>query len=104
VKIDAHHHFWQLSRAADYPWLSPSLASLNRDYGPDDLRPLLARQGIEGTILVQSSPTLAETRTLLLTAEAQGFVKGVVSWCEFTDPAAPLAIAELAKSPWLRGL
>ena len=34
--IDAHQHFWQLSRG-DYGWLTPEAGALYRDYLPDDL-------------------------------------------------------------------
>ena len=40
MRIDAHHHLWRL---ADRPgrWPPPDLAALHRDFGPDDLAPLL---------------------------------------------------------------
>lgn len=102
--IDSHQHFWQVAREADYPWMSAQQQILYRDYGPQDLAPILARNGIEGTILVQASPTDSETDALLALAERTDCVKGVVAWCEFTDPAAPARIAELARSPWVCGL
>lgn len=104
MKLDAHQHFWHVAQAADYPWMSPDEPVLYRDYQPDALKPILARHDIEGTILVQASPTLAETEVLLRLAETTPFVKGVVGWCEFDAVAAPAAIATLARSPWLVGL
>lgn len=103
MQIDSHQHFWQVSRG-DYHWMSPDVAALYRDYGPDDLAPLLARHGIERTILVQAAQTVAETRFLLAIADATPFVAGVVGWAEFTDPDAPATIAELAEHPLLVGL
>jgi len=50
--IDAHQHFWRVDRG-DYGWLTPALGPIHRDFMPDDLAPLLARHGIDGTILVQ---------------------------------------------------
>jgi L-fuconolactonase len=102
--IDAHQHFWQLAQAANYPWLSPALSAIYRDFQPRDLHPLLARHGIGGTLLVQASPTLAETHALLQLAEDTSFVRGVVGWCDFDHAAAPALIASLARSPLLRGL
>ena len=104
MKLDAHQHFWRVAQAADYPWMSPDQSALYRDFSPEELRPMLARHGIDGTVLVQASPTLAETQVLLRIAEATPFVKGVVGWCEFDDVAAPATIATLAGSPWLIGL
>jgi L-fucono-1,5-lactonase len=103
MQIDSHQHFWQIARG-DYHWMSPQLVPLYRDYGPDDLAPLLARHGIERTILVQAAPTLAETEFMLDIAEATPFVAGVVGWAEFTDRDAPDAVARLARNPLLVGL
>jgi L-fuconolactonase len=75
--IDAHQHFWRVSRG-DYGWMSPNLAVLYRDYGPEDLQPLLDRHGIGRTILVQAAPTEAETAFMLDTARRAPFVAGVV--------------------------
>jgi predicted TIM-barrel fold metal-dependent hydrolase len=43
MQIDSHQHFWQIARG-DYHWMSPDLVPLYRDYGPDDLAPVIARQ------------------------------------------------------------
>jgi L-fuconolactonase len=32
--IDSHQHFWQVGRF-DYPWLTPELGVLFKDYLPD---------------------------------------------------------------------
>jgi L-fuconolactonase len=100
--IDSHQHFWRLDRG-DYFWMNPELKPLYRDYGPEDLQPLLARHGIDRTILVQAAQTVAETEFMLETAEAAPFVAGVVGWVEFTDPDAPHIIATLADNPLIVG-
>lgn len=102
-RIDSHQHLWQLARG-DYGWLTPALAPLYRDFGPDDLRPLLAQNDIAATILVQAAPTEAETRFLLDTAAATPFVAGVVGWADFEAPDAASRIAALATDPLLVGL
>lgn len=101
--IDAHQHFWTLSRG-DYGWLTPALAPLYRDFGPADLRPLLAQTGIARTILVQAAPTVAETRFLLNIARATDFVAGVVGWLDMEAPDAPVQIASLQKMGKLCGI
>jgi L-fuconolactonase len=101
--IDAHQHFWRLDRG-DYGWLTPALAPIYRDFGPDDLAPILARHGIERTILVQAAPTVAETQYLLAIAHASPFVAGVVGWVDFTAGDAPDVVARLASNPRLVGL
>jgi L-fuconolactonase len=101
--IDAHQHFWRLDRG-DYGWLTPALAPIHRDFGPDDLAPILARHGIARTILVQAAPTVAETRWLLDIAGRTPFVAGVVGWADFDAHDAPDTIAALARDRKLVGI
>ena len=96
--VDAHHHFWNPSRA-DYPWMTDDLASIRRRFGPDDLAPLLAATGVDRTVLVQTRASLEETREFLAIAAATTFVAGVVGWVDLTDPAVADAIAELRGAP-----
>ena len=100
--IDSHQHFWRISRG-DYGWLGPDLTPLYRDYGPDDLQPVLDRHSIERSILVQAAPTVAETEFLLDTAAAAPFVAGVVGWVEFTVPDAAEIMTKLAANPLIVG-
>lgn len=103
MKLDAHQHFWAVARG-DYGWLTPDLAALYHDFGPDDLAPLLQKQGIDGTVLVQAAPTVAETHYMLGLAEQNAFIKGVVGWVDFESPSAAQQVAELAAHPKLVGL
>ena len=102
-RIDAHQHFWRLSRG-DYGWLTPELAPLYRDFLPDDLAPLLERAAISATVLVQAAPTEAETMFMLSLAEEHAFIEGVVGWTDFEAPDAAARIAALAAHPKLVGL
>lgn len=103
MRIDSHQHFWAVARG-DYGWLTPELKPLYKDFAPQDLQPLLKTQNIDGTILVQAAPTLAETHYMLELADANDFIKGVVGWVDFESPDAPDTIAELAAMPKLVGL
>lgn len=101
MRVDAHHHVWRLDRG-DYGWLTPDLA-IHRDYGLDDLRPLLG--DITATILVQAAPTEAETRFLLEVATgSDGLVRGVVGWTDLAAVGAAARIEMLAADPLLKGL
>ncbi len=103
MKIDAHHHIWQLARG-DYGWLTPDLTPLYRDFGMAEVTPFLTRFGIEKLILVQAAPTEAETQYLLSVADTDPRVAGVVGWTEFSAPDAPARIAALTAHPKLVGL
>jgi len=101
IRVDAHHHIWQLARG-DYGWLTPDLP-IYRDYTLDDLRPLLG--DITSTVLVQAAPTEAETAFLIDAAQcSRGLVRGVIGWADFAHPDAPDRIAALAAMPLLKGL
>ena len=104
MRIDAHQHFWKLSRG-DYGWLNAKdFPKIARDFLPADLTPLLAEANIERTILVQAAPSEAETAFLLELAHQTPFVAGVVGWVDFDAADAPDHIAALAADTALVGL
>lgn len=96
--VDAHHHFWDPARV-DYPWLTDEFAVIRRAFGPADLAPLLARTGVEATVLVQTRSDIAETEEFLAIAAATPFVRGVVGWVDLRDPAVGETIARLRTGP-----
>ncbi|MFG2225769.1 amidohydrolase family protein [Streptomyces sp. NPDC048644] len=102
MRIDAHHHLWNLGRRPqpwmDGPWADP----IRRDFTLPDLAPQLAAHGIEGTVLVQSSSSYEETAELLAVAAGEGPVRGVVGWADLTDPA--LGEVPAALGPGLVGI
>src|SRR6266513_1607746 len=87
VVIDAHHHFWDPAKAS-YPWMTEALAPIRRRFGPEDLQPLLAANGIDRTILVQTRSSIDETREFLATALQHEFIAGVVGWVDLTGDVA----------------
>ncbi|MCV6574914.1 MAG: amidohydrolase family protein [Cohaesibacter sp.] len=103
VRIDAHQHFWLVQRG-DYGWLTPELEALYRDFLPKDLEPILDGAAIEGSVLVQAAPTVAETHYMLSLADENAFIKGVVGWVDFEAQDAAEQIAALASHSRLVGL
>jgi L-fuconolactonase len=96
--VDAHHHFWDPTRAA-YPWMTDELAKIRRPFGPADLEPEFRRYGVARSIVVQARADLDETRELLATAAVTDFLVGVIGWVDLTDPDAAQAIAALKALP-----
>jgi L-fuconolactonase len=92
--IDAHQHFWDLSRG-DYAWLTPDAGVLYRDHLPEELAGTLRDNGVNATVLVQAAASEAETRFLFELAAEHPFIAGVVGWVDFDSPAAPGAMAAL---------
>jgi L-fuconolactonase len=84
MKIDAHVHFW----GAKFPekvWIRKKIAALQRDFAPDDLRPLMRETGVEGVVLVQAAPDYQETDYFLKIGASESFVLGVVGWVNLEE-------------------
>lgn len=93
--IDAHQHFWLLSHGY-YDWMTSECKPLHKDFLPGNLKPILDKLGINGTIVVQAAATLEETEFLLNIANDIEFVLGVVGWVDMATKNAPDVIATLA--------
>jgi L-fuconolactonase len=103
VRIDSHQHFWKVSRG-DYPWMTPDVPILYRDYGPEDLKPCLTRHHIGRTVLVQAAPTVAETDFLLELAQPEPFVAGVVGWLDMESEDFAGQFAAYRRKPKVIGI
>lgn len=103
MRIDAHHHLWRIADRAGQ-WPPPDLAAIHRDFTLDDLAPVLAAAGIDGTVLVQTLEDEAETDAMLALAARAPVIRGVVGWTDLKAPDAPARIARLARDPHLKGL
>ncbi|MEE9445736.1 MAG: amidohydrolase family protein [Cocleimonas sp.] len=103
MRIDAHQHFWKLSRG-DYSWLTPDKTALYRDYLPANLKPLLDETSIDGTIIVQAADTTEETRYLLSLAESHSWILGVVGWVDMESPQSIGLLEELSLHPKFLGI
>ena len=103
IRIDAHQHFWDPARN-DYGWLTADLPGLFKPYQPADLQPLLESHKIDGTVLVQAAPTVAETDYLLDLARNTPWVKGVVGWIDFEDKSHRVHLQRWRTLPVLKSL
>src|SRR5215813_6877419 len=101
--VDSHQHFWQVGRF-DYPWMSPEVEVLCQDYIPPRLEPIINRNGVEKTVLVQASNSREETRWLLSLAEQYPFIAGVVGWVDLTAPTVGEQLEEFAAQPKFIGV
>ncbi len=101
--VDSHQHFWQVARF-DYPWMTPTVEVLCQDYLPSALQPILNRCGIEQTILVQASNSIAETHWLLSLAEHNSFIAGVVGWVDLQADDVAGQLDDLRAHPKFKGV
>jgi L-fuconolactonase len=103
MRLDAHQHLWRYD-PRDHAWITDEMRVLRQDYLPDDLERHLKDAGIEGSVAVQASQTVAETEWLLGLADTHPFIRGVVGWAPLVDADAAEVIDRLAANPRLRGL
>ena len=81
MRIDAHQHFWKYNEDRD-TWITDEMEVIQRHFVPEDLRPILPRVGIDGTVIVQSDQSKDENIFQLANALQHDFVKGVVGWVD----------------------
>ncbi len=102
--IDAHQHMWDPARA-EYDWLGPDLAPINRAIEFDELLPLLEATGVTHTVLVQSADNDDDTRYMLEVAAAHPEVAAVVGWVPLDDPAGVASrLPSLLANPVFSGI
>jgi L-fuconolactonase len=102
-RIDAHQHFWRYT-PEEYGWISADMNVLRKDFGPLDLKPLLERSNIAGTIAVQARQTLEETSWLLQLTSEHSYVQAVVGWAPLQSRDVADTVAALRANPHLKGL
>lgn len=102
--IDAHQHIWDLERA-EYSWLGPGLAPINRSITFDELEPTLAAHGIDGSVLVQAADNAEDTELMLDAARTHPRIVAIVAWAPLDRPEELAArLLELAREPIVRGV
>ncbi len=97
--VDAHHHFWTPGDYDHYWMAGEELAPIRRPFRPDDMQPLLAEAGVDYTVVVQTVPSVDETREFMQIAAESPFVAGVVGWVDLTSPTVGEEIAALKSRP-----
>lgn len=102
-RIDAHQHYWNPARG-DYDWMPMDNETLARVYGPADLAPHLANNGIDQTVIVQAAATVEETEYMLGIADSTPSVAGVVGWIDFENRAHEAQLRRLAAHPKFLGV
>lgn len=103
--IDAHQHFWELSKPFDYGWLdAPEHAPIRRDYLPEDLKPHLQNTGVERSVFVQTQHNVDETRWILGLTDGYDFLAGVVGWVDLASPECEQQLLELREHPKFVGV
>ncbi|MCT9104951.1 amidohydrolase family protein [Streptomyces mirabilis] len=104
MRVDAHHHVWDLS-VRDQDWIiGPELQPLRRDFGVADLAPQARAAGVDRTVLVQTITVSEETPEFLALAARSELIAGVVGWTDLTRPDVADELARLRELPGGRRL
>ncbi|MCY4071633.1 MAG: amidohydrolase family protein [Chloroflexi bacterium] len=103
IGIDSHQHFW-LYEAHEYPWIDDAKDALKLDYMPADLAPLMAANGIDGTVAVQARQNPRETEFLLELADRNDFIRGVVGWVDLRADDVEAQLERFAPHPRMVGV
>jgi L-fuconolactonase len=94
MRVDAHHHLWDLT-VRDQDWIDPvSMSVIRRNFGPADLAS--AAEGIDRTVLVQTITVPEETPEFLAVAAETAMVGAVIGWVDLTRPSVADDLAKLA--------
>jgi L-fuconolactonase len=107
MRIDSHHHLWDLSiRPQD--WMTgENMQSVRRNFDVSDLKDAIAGTGIEKTILVHATTTYAETYELLEIAKSDSTIIAVVGWLQIDSPDAIQECEKYLQAPggnYLKGI
>jgi len=100
MKIDSHHHLWDLSVRPQTWMVGENMDPVRRNFDVNDLREAISGTDIEKTILVHATTTHEETYEMLELAEKDSLIIGVVGWLQIDSPNA---IAECEKYLAARG-
>jgi L-fuconolactonase len=88
MKIDSHHHIWDLA-VTNQDWITgEALAPIKRNFLISDFREATSGLGIDKTVIVQTVTNYQETPVLLEVAERDDLVAGVVGWLDMKDANA----------------
>ncbi|MBK0370865.1 amidohydrolase family protein [Flavobacterium agrisoli] len=80
-RIDSHQHFWKFDPVRD-SWIDDSMAAIQRDFLPADLKPLLDENQFQGCVAVEAHQSEEQTNFLVDLAAKNDFIKGVVGWVD----------------------
>jgi L-fucono-1,5-lactonase len=100
--IDAHQHYWIYDPVRD-SWINNDMTVIRRDFLPCDLEPLIKQNGIEGTVVVQSTHTETENTFHIENAKKNDFIRGIVGWTDLCSPSVGERLEYYRGFPKIKG-
>ena len=102
MKIDAHQHFWKYN-PVKHAWIDDSMSVIKHDFLPQDLKPLLDGEGLDGTVAVQADESLDENEFLLGLAKENPWIKKVVGWVDLCADDVSINLEKYSQEPSMAG-
>lgn len=103
LKIDSHQHFWSYDPEV-FSWIPDSMKDIRKDFFPEDLQPILQKNGIDGCISVQTIQNEHETEFLLDLAAKNEFIKAVVGWVDLSAENVEERLKSFGENPLFKGV
>lgn len=103
IKIDSHQHFWTYDPVV-HSWIKEEMASIRRDFFPEDLALVYEENQVEGCIAVQAEHSSRENDFLVEMSRKNDFIKGVVGWTDLRHPDVSDRLQQLASIPVIKGI
>lgn len=100
--VDAHVHFWKYDRQRD-AWITNDMKTLQQDYLPEHLLPVLKRNEVDAVVAVQADQSELETHFLVEMARTHSFIKGVVGWIDFRGDDIEKRLAYFSQYTIIKG-
>jgi len=100
MRIDSHHHVWDLSVREQGWMVGEALNPIKKNFSINDLRTTISECGIDKTLVVQTVTNYDETPELLELADTDDLVAGVVGFLKIDSEDA---ISYLDKYESMRG-
>lgn len=107
MKIDSHHHLWDLSIRPQDWMVGDDMDPVRRNFDVNDLRSAIAGTGIDKTILVHATTTTDETFELLALADVDPTIVAVVGWLQIDSADAIAECEKYLQAPggrYLKGI
>ena len=101
--IDSHQHFWKYDPLRD-AWIDASMQVIKTDFLPNDLKPILKENGVDGCMAVQADKSEEETEFLLACAAENPFIKGVVGWVDLIAENLEDRLKHYTTNPLFKGV
>lgn len=102
MTIDSHQHFWKYN-PVNHAWINDEMKIIQKDFLPEQLKPLLERHNIDGCVTVQVDQTEDENHFMLSLADKHDFIKGVVGWIDLRAADLDERLQFFQQFPKLKG-